>query len=177
MVHFIDFEDLRARVLENTRKLVLLMNERMDLAKQIAAIKNVHGMQIRDPEREASVRRELKSDNPILNLIFEATILEQTGSPVMDHPVEIAGGREDMLFILGLFLCRPGMEIYGSRLPDSFISGCSLSGGHFVPSDRSCENTLDIGSGFPVMIDGGRMTIFPEILRLRNTGNSLRVIF
>ncbi len=177
MVHFIDLEDLRARVLENTRKLVLLMNERMALARQIAAIKNANGMQIRDPEREAAVRRELISENPVLNLIFEATIVEQSGSPLMDRPVEISGNRDSLLFVLGLFLCRPGIEIHGSGIPDSFVSGCSISGGHTVPSAGPCDDTLDIGSGFPIKMDGKSMTIFPDLLRIKNRCNSLRVIF
>ncbi|MCY0851121.1 chorismate mutase [Thermoplasma acidophilum] len=177
MVHFIDLEDLRARVLENTRKLVLLMNERMALARQIAAIKNANGMQIRDPEREAAVRRALISENPLINLIFEATIVEQTGSPLMDRPVEISGNRDDLFLVLGLFLCRPGIEIHGSKIPDSFVSGCSISGGHTVPSSGACEDTVDIGSGFPVKMEENRMTIFPDLIRVKNRCNSIRVIF
>ncbi|PYB68960.1 hypothetical protein DMB44_01275 [Thermoplasma sp. Kam2015] len=175
MVHFIDLEDLRAKVLENTRQLVLLMNERMELARHIAEIKGDHGMQIRDPVREALVRQELKTDNPLLNLIFEATIVEQVGGIKLDDPIQLSGTRDSLMFILGLFICRPGLEVHSKNVPESFIKGCSVSGGHFVDGDSACGMLIDIGSGFPVRLTDKSMTIFPDALDMRNKNNILRV--
>lgn len=47
--------ELRDRIDECDKKLVHLINERLKMCQEVGRIKNEHGIEIRDPEREREV--------------------------------------------------------------------------------------------------------------------------
>jgi chorismate mutase len=57
------FDELRARIAENDREIVALVNARLRLVAELWRLKEAHGAPRLDPEREARLRASLAAAN------------------------------------------------------------------------------------------------------------------
>jgi chorismate mutase len=136
---------LREKLLENSRLLLSLFKERIDLGRSIGQVKRSMELDVRDRKQELQVLRKLdvhdSMEERFLNIIFELTIMSELSSEAADRDVPGKGARtlQEMLADL---ICLPGDRILtneGIDLP--FIQQAVSKGAHIVHED--CD-TFDI---------------------------------
>ena len=89
MVYFIgdsvdkkdELDLLREKLLENSKQLLHLFKERLDLGRSIGEVKRSKNLNLRDRSQELQVLRKLKVTDPIeerfLNILFELTVMSE----------------------------------------------------------------------------------------------------
>ncbi len=173
------FELLRERIFNNTKLLISIYRERIDLAEKITEIKKITGKPVRDRGREVLVKNlinpKTELENAFLNMVFESTIQAQ-----LDHydpfvyinkdRFSIKGDRDFLLLMASRIMCRPGDELLvKGKEDDIFIRFASSCGAHIISEGtgnhdfsinlKSFEGTEDIG-----FIDSDTITISSQIL-------------
>lgn len=197
-IYFIDLgtesnetvNDLRGRILENTRHLMEVLNERSRLAEELTAAKLVTGIPLRDREQEIRVMSSSGdlslTERRILNMIFEFTIsVQERKTGIRDNmvgeshekPFEIRGEPFALSYLAGLLVSMPGREIYCNGNPDASVRmGIVDNGGHLIDGPVDSPETV-VCLGFDdehcsISLDrNGRMKIQPSVIANRNPGN------
>ena len=88
---------LRETLLENSKQLLHLFKERLDLGRSIGEVKRSKNLNLRNRSQELQVLRKLKVTDPIeerfLNILFELTVMsEAKDEPIKDNSTIISQG-------------------------------------------------------------------------------------
>jgi chorismate mutase len=184
------FELLRERILNNTKMLISVYRERIDLAEKMTEIKNVTGKPVRDRGREVLVKNLINPKNELetafLNMVFEYTIQAQLKNyepfgNINNDRFCIKGDRDFLLLMSSRILCRPGDELFVNGMEDHiFIRFASSCGAHIISEGtgnhdfsinlKSFEGTEDIG-----FVDSDTITISTQILTRNKVCAKIRV--
>ena len=140
MVYFIgnsvdkndELDLLREKLLENSKLLLHLFKERLDLGRSIGEVKRSRNMNLRDRTQELQVLRKLKVTDPIeerfLNILFELTVM----SEALEEPVKNKGTIKSpgtLQEVLAEFICLPGDKISTKECADTpFIQNVQIMG-------------------------------------------------
>lgn len=144
-------ETLRSLLIRNSRDLLSLFKERVEIAKEIGVVKKSHEIKIRDRTRELQVIDDLGISDPIeerfLNLLFELTILAELH--LGDSPDYNPGSNEDKLQeMLAETICSPGDMIFMSSNADvPFVRKAVRMGAHLI-EEETCSFDEDVGIRF-----------------------------
>lgn len=184
---------LRNELLNNTRDMVSLFQERMELAGRILKAKEELKMPVRDRKRELKVIQGLGNISAdarsFLNLLFELTILAETresagesGKYTPELNVCVNGNREALERMCAMILCSPGSEVFSSCTGENtFLLEASLRGAHII--DGEC-NTYDVkvcigktdNSCNISILDSNAMKIPADIFAKRGSIKTVRVV-
>ena len=184
------FELLRERILNNTKLLISVYRERIDLADKMTEIKNMTGKPVRDRGREVLVKNLINPQNELetafLNMVFESTIQAQLKNYepfgyINKDRFCIKGDRDFLLLMASRIVCRPGDELLVKGKEDNiFIKFASSCGAHIISEGtgnhdfsinlKSFEGTEDIG-----FIDSDTITISAQILTRNKVCATIRV--
>ncbi len=133
-------EDLREKLMENSRLLLSLFKERLELGKSIGQVKRARKLDLRDRTRELQVLKRLNVRDPIeerfINILFELTIMSECTGKHVKHDASVTG-TEALQEMLAEFLCLPGDRILTDvniELP--FIQRAVSKGVHVVNEGR-----------------------------------------
>ncbi|WP_162009549.1 chorismate mutase [Thermoplasma volcanium] len=168
---------MRQDLLENTKSILALLEKRREITRKIGKIKHNNGLPIRDAERELRVKSELCSNNPLLNVLFEASIFDQQSlNSAMD--LRLSGDKDSLLFALGLILSKPGIIICVNRaVPRSLEAGCQLNGGHIVVGGNvTPDAVIDLKTGELAKLEGESLFISAAFIESRHRLNSVRLL-
>ena len=123
MVYFIgdsvdkkdELDLLREKLLENSKQLLHLFKERLDLGRSIGEVKRSKNLNLRDRTQELQVLRKLKVTDPIeerfLNILFELTVM----SEAQEEPLKNNGTIKSpgtLQEVLAEFICLPGEHFH-----------------------------------------------------------------
>lgn len=149
MVYFIgnrnenvdNLEILREKLLNNSRSLLQLFQERLDIARLIGEVKRSREMGLRDRRQEIRVREKLGVSDPIeerfLNLLFELTVMSEEPDTQSKRNL-VFEDSEALQVMIADFLFKPGDMIStraDSGLP--IIQRAIGRGVHLVDDDQS----------------------------------------
>ena len=149
MVYFIgnrnenadNLEILREKLLNNSRSLLQLFQERLDIARLIGEVKRSREMGLRDRRQEIRVREKLGVSDPIeerfLNLLFELTVMSEEADNQSKRNLVFEESEALQVMIADL-LFKPGDMIStraDSGLP--IIQRAIRRGVHLVDEDQS----------------------------------------
>ncbi|MCL4480699.1 MAG: chorismate mutase [Candidatus Thermoplasmatota archaeon] len=149
MVYFIgnrnenadNLEILREKLLNNSRSLLQLFQERLDIARLIGEVKRSREIGLRDRHQEIRVREKLGVSDPIeerfLNLLFELTVMSEEADNQSKRNLVFEESEALQVMIADL-LFKPGDMIStraDSGLP--IIQRAIRRGVHLVDEDQS----------------------------------------
>lgn len=137
-------EDLRSKLAVNSQSLIDLFRERATIAREIGDLKKELGLPPRIREREEAVIKNISDldavSKSIISSLFEFSIVNETSTledgkmtNSEDNRIKISGPTNDLQFLAGLMVSRPGVEIYSDKaLPESIERGLQLNGAHII---------------------------------------------
>ncbi len=133
---------LREKLLENSRLLLQLFKERLELGKSVGELKRSMDLNLRDRNQELQVLRKLNVSEPIeerfLNIIFELTIMSESQDNQATGKETIIDA-ETLQEILAESICLPGDRISTKTSADlPFIRRAISKGAHVINED--CES-------------------------------------
>lgn len=183
-------ELLREEILNNTKLLMSVYRERINLAVKLSEIKNRTGKPVRDRGRELLVKNLINPQNELensfLNMVFESTIQAQLKNYEPSAYINgdrfcIRGDRNFLLLIVSRIGCKPGDEIHMTGGEDqTFIQFASSSGAHVIFEEaenydfsvnlKSFAGTEDIG-----FIESDTITVSSQILTRNKICARIRV--
>lgn len=150
MVYFIgdsvdkkdELDLLREKLLENSKQLLHLFKERLDLGRSIGEVKRSKNLNLRNRSQELQVLRKLKVTDPIeerfLNILFELTVMSEAQEETIKNngTIKNPGTLQE---VLAEFICLPGDKISTKECADTpFIRKALSRGAHVV--DEDCES-------------------------------------
>ncbi|MGC8514680.1 MAG: chorismate mutase [Thermoplasmata archaeon] len=133
---------LREKLLENSRSLLQLFKERLELGRSVGELKRSRDLNLRDRNQELQVIRKLNVSEPIeerfLNVLFELTIMsEGLDNQVKSEDTILGAGT--IQEVLAESICLPGDRISTKACADlPFIQRAISKGAHVVSED--CES-------------------------------------
>ena len=136
-----NLEILREKLLNNSRSLLQLFQERLDIARLIGEVKRSREIGLRDRHQEIRVREKLGVSDPIeerfLNLLFELTVMSEEADNQSKRNLVFEESEALQVMIADL-LFKPGDMIStraDSGLP--IIQRAIRRGVHLVDEDQS----------------------------------------
>ncbi len=85
MAEELTIDDLRRRVDDLDERLVKLLNERTSCAREVGRLKQMLGMEIYQPDREAEVLRHVKAVSASIGGILEAEAIGRVFERIIDE--------------------------------------------------------------------------------------------
>lgn len=133
---------LRKRLEMNTRSILGLFRERVNIARDIGQAKQENSIPIRIRKREDELIESIPDldvlSRSIISSLFEFTIInEQWEAPEITGMEEsfllLSGKIEHLQLMAGLIMSAPGVEVYsGKPLPGLLVQGIQANGAHVV---------------------------------------------
>lgn len=133
---------LRSRLLENSRDMLSLFKKRLEMAKEVGAVKRSIEKSFRDRERELHVLENLDITDPIeerfLNLLFELTIHAESMEENKLASISLRS-TDQLQELLAKTLCSPGDSIFMLSHADiPFVRTAVMLGAHII--EEKCDS-------------------------------------